>query len=99
VAALPGQPEALGHDVRQQRRVLQPGKLHEAYPVPVAIRGLAGRAKREASLAYSAWTDDCDQPGAVQERRDPGELSLPADKARYLGGQPTALSLGAEEPR
>jgi hypothetical protein len=77
--------------VRQQPRLVQRGELDQADPVGEAGRGRRGGAQRKAGLADSARAGDRDEPGAVKQRTEPGELRFPADEAGRLSGEPPLL--------
>ena len=76
--------ERAGDRLHKLSGLVQRGKLDQADPVGEAGRGCRGGAKREAALAYPAWTCHRDQPGMLKQGAQPDELRLPADEAGRL---------------
>ncbi len=90
----------LGRDLR---RVAERRQLREPDAVRVAVEEAAGGLQHQAGLAGPAGADEGDEPVAPDERRDLGQLLLPADEARQLDRQVGAAraqrAKGRELPR
>jgi hypothetical protein len=78
--------QGLCHDLHHETRLRQRGQL--AQPGPVRVRTLTGHGhlEREAALAGATHAGEGDQPAALEQQPDVGQLPLPADEPSELGG-------------
>ena len=89
----------LGRDLR---RVAERRQLGEPHAVRVAVEEAAGGLEHQPGLAGPARADERDEPVALDQRHDLGELLLPADEARQLDrqvGSARAQRAERREPR
>ena len=65
----------------------------------MAVDAIRRGLEREARLAAATRAGDGEQPRVLEQRVELGELGLPADERRELGGQVVGDAVGAEQRR
>ena len=75
------------------------GQLRQPHPVPGPVQQLGGHLQPQPGLAAPAGPGQGDQARGLHQRPDLGDLPVPADERRQLGGQIVRQRRVAQRPQ